>query len=390
MARTTADKIDFLMKLTNTSNAVLARALNFDASYISRLRNGKRGLPLSEPFIEPAAAFFAANIREDYGKAAAANMLQLRGAWPSDENEAAALLAEWLQPEPPVDPVERVIAAMRAPTPQTDASNMPYPAPGGVRALTSLYYGITGRRDGVIAFLSALCESGKPHTLLLTSDEDMAWLFEDETFARSWAALMGRLIRSGSRIIIIHSIGRDANDMWEAVRNWLPLYMTGAIQPYYYPRLRDGLLHRSLFVAAGHSALCSVSVQGQAGESMIQLLREKKAVQTLEQEFGAYLKQCRPLMGIALPTDQAELARMLRAFADAPGEPMVAFLDQAIVGVKKNAVVVKAEPPRMAFAIEEPRMVAAVEEYLQNLPHGVTLTGGQASNALERYIKGLR
>ena len=44
----------------------------------------------------------------------------------------------------------------------------------------------------------------------------------------------------------------------------------------------------------------------------------------------------------------------------------------------------------MAFAIEEPRMVAAVEEYLQNLPHGVTLTGGQASNALERYIKGLR
>ena len=60
MGQGVSGKIDFLMRVTGTSNAQLARALSFDASYISRIRSGKRGLPPELPFIEPAAAFFHA------------------------------------------------------------------------------------------------------------------------------------------------------------------------------------------------------------------------------------------------------------------------------------------------------------------------------------------
>ncbi len=384
-----AEKFDFLMRLTNTQNTVLARSLNFDASYISRIRSGKRGLPPSEPFIEPAAAYFARNIREEYQKAAVANELRLRRAWPSEEKEAAALLAAWLSSEPSENPVERVIAAMREGVPRMGTSEEIYSAASGSKVETALYYGNEGKRDGVIAFLSALCESGRPHTLLLTSDEDMAWLSEDEAFARAWASLLGRLIQNGSKVKIIHSVGRDVNEMWEAVRNWLPLYLSGSIQPFYYPRLRDGVFHRSLFVAEGHSALCSVSVQGQAGEPMNLLVWDKTAVRTLKQEFDAYLALCRPLMELVCPESAEELARLLRAFMDTPGEPLAAFLDHATVCVKNGAIVSKAEPPRMAFVISEPRMVAAVEEYLRSLPDGAALTGEDAAKAWKRYIEAL-
>ena len=40
-----ADKLNFLMKVTGTKNNMLSRALNFDASHISRIRTGQRGLP---------------------------------------------------------------------------------------------------------------------------------------------------------------------------------------------------------------------------------------------------------------------------------------------------------------------------------------------------------
>ena len=96
------------MKLTNTQNATLGRALNYDASYISRIRAG-------------------------YQKAALAEEMRLHRAWSADEQEAAALLSAWLHADPDAQsPVERVIAAMRE---GTDAFP---PVPPAISELCSL------------------------------------------------------------------------------------------------------------------------------------------------------------------------------------------------------------------------------------------------------------
>lgn len=54
-----ADKLNFLMKVTGTKNNMLGRVLSFDASHISRIRSGQRGLPSHREFIVPAAGYFA-------------------------------------------------------------------------------------------------------------------------------------------------------------------------------------------------------------------------------------------------------------------------------------------------------------------------------------------
>ena len=106
-------------------------------------------------------------------------------------------------------------------------------------------------------------KAGGSFDLLLFSDEDMVWLYEDEAFALRWNTLMLQLIHAGSRIRIVHTLGRNVQDMWEAVRSWLPLYSTGAVEPWYCPRLRDGIFKRTMFLASGHSALVASSVPGQ-------------------------------------------------------------------------------------------------------------------------------
>ena len=193
---------------------------------------------------------------------------------------------------------------------------------------------------------------------------------------------------SAAAMLQLISFSRNANEMWKAVQKWLPLYMTGAISPYYYPRLRDGIWHRTIFVARGHSAMVSSSVQGQTGERLNLLLRDKSAVDALKHEFNAYLALCRPLMEIAYPKNLSEVTPLYRAFLDAPGDLLLSVFEGMTICLKEEtgALIVKNAPPYAAFSLNEPRMVSAVEEYMLNLPEGGTLRGLEAAEALKKFI----
>jgi hypothetical protein len=84
--------------------------------------------------------------------------------------------------------------------------------------------------------------------MFLYSDEDMGWLTETG-FRAKWMALLPQALRRGHRITIIHTVNRGFDEMLSAIEKWLPIYMTGAVEPYYCPRPRDGILLRTLFIA---------------------------------------------------------------------------------------------------------------------------------------------
>ena len=291
MPKTIAEKIDFLMKLTNTRNSDLGQALNFDASYISRIRKGSRNLPTHKSFIGPASAFLARHITEAYQKDAMAKLTACGGQWPADVNEAAAFIAAWLEAPPDGRPVSMPLPAQKEP--ERDADE---------KSPVRFFYGNEGKRQAVKAFLSALLLLRvSPPPLFLFSDEAMLWLYERDGFAREWAELLVAYIRKGGRIKIVHTIKRDIGEMMEAVRKWTPLYATGAIESYYCPRIRDYIFRRSLFIAAGHSAIVSASIESRTEDMVNLLIAEPQAVAALEKEFVNYLSLCRPLFSIFTP-----------------------------------------------------------------------------------------
>ena len=80
-----------------------------------------------------------------------------------------------------------------------------------------------------------ILQEKEPQTLLLFSDENMAWLYEDTAFAARWAELFAQVLARGNRVRIVHTVSRNMNEMLEAVTKWVPIYMTGAVEPYHYP-----------------------------------------------------------------------------------------------------------------------------------------------------------
>ena len=340
------ERLDFLMKITNTKNSELGRALNFDASYISRIRAGKRGVPKHQKFVESAAAFFSHRLTEPYQRQIAAETICPGRDWPESRTEAAKTIARWMaqtRQEPEENPVHQFLAGISSPAPgAAPEPGEPLPVPAGPGE-TFFYYGNAGKRQAVEELLSELCSLGKPQTLMLWSDEDMAWLNEDPAFARSWKALLLRLLQSGSRIRIIHTVSRDRGEMLTAIRKWLPLYMGGAIEPWYCPLPRDGLTRRTLFLARGHSAVLSSSIRNQTRDKLNILLRAPRAVAALEREFEDFLSLCEPLMDIfPAPDNDKGLRRVMAAYRRMlalPGDlilagrfPSPATMPEAVVG----------------------------------------------------------
>lgn len=315
----TAEKLNIIMNITNTTNADLGQALHFDTSYVSRIRSGKRAIPKKIPFIDLAADYLADQITEDFQKTALSQLILKGEPIPSDKNGLKLLITDYLNNKADVDiaeePVAKLLNGMSAMMGhrQGAGSKGINVMPVSIQAAAaepdvaddsssvekmSIFYGNEGKRTAIRRFLQDLCGENRPFQLLLSSDEDMTWMIEDPAYAAEWLKLLSALLQNGSRIRIIHHVNRSLAEMLNAIVQWSPLYMSGAIEPYYYPFIRDGVYRRSIFIAEGHSAVFSTSVGENTANMSNFLTYDKTLVDSLSQEFSNYFSLCKPLMQI--------------------------------------------------------------------------------------------
>ncbi|MGI5912552.1 MAG: transcriptional regulator [Syntrophomonadaceae bacterium] len=327
---TFAEKLDLLMKITNTSNSLLARNISMDASFISRLRRGIRTPAKNVNYIKSMAEYFARNCRAEYQKTAlqeailSTSEIQLAG-----EETITEALYRWLG-EKDQEEYQMIEGFF------DDFSHFQFKKIGQIAAddvniinskplpEVNVYYGVEGKQTAVLTFLSLVLQSPKPQTLLLFSDEDLGWLIDNREFTAKWAALLLQVIKNGNTIKIIHNINRNLDEMLAAIREWLPIYMTGAIQPYYYPKTRDGLFRRTLFIAPDTAAVTSSST-GNAFQNAANLLfTTKRPVQALIQEYNDILNMCRPLMRIITPfNNNTDYFKILAEFEEEEGNAII-------------------------------------------------------------------
>ncbi len=296
-----SEKLRFLMDVTQTSNSALAHAVKLDASYISRLRAGKRQCPRDGNYIHAMAAFFARHCEEEYQRRALSDVLGMQ-AVPPEDALFTLQISRWLTADKAgesaaVGQFLGGLSGIRV-APVACAPAEPLTTADHHRPLVSVYYGVEGKRQAVREFLREISERGLPVTLLLYSDEETSWMAEDIAFAREWATLMFRVLAQGNRIRIVHTIQRDLDEMLRAISQWMPLYQTGSIEPYFYPKKRDGIFKQTMFIAPETGAVISSSVGDSISGAANLLFRDKTAVAAYTEEFLQYLRLCRPLMRI--------------------------------------------------------------------------------------------
>lgn len=95
--------------------------------------------------------------------------------------------------------------------------------------------------------------------------------------------------------------------------------MTGAIEPYCYQRLRDGLFQRTMFIAPNTAAIISSSVQQDTGGMLNLFLTDKAAISALVTEYERYFVLCRPLMRVFTGRDTEGFYQAIAGLGAAEG-----------------------------------------------------------------------
>ena len=340
------DKLNAVIKIAGISNNKLARLTNIDASYVSRIRNGIRMPSASSAIYEVLSRVLYDEI-EKGGKLEELKRL-IRGINPEVNENLYAVYNKWLCNSTVGDGyIEAFLGSI---------DQMSFPEPGFLKRLmeaetlenghaSSLetagnieissvedlirgdldpvslhaefaykeqtsYLDDVGLQEAVVRFLSEAIRSDAKE-IYLYSERQIEWMTKDPIFRTKWALMMKRLIMRGIRIKIIHNIDRNVSEMVNAVRSWLPLYMTGMIESYYTNIKGGKRFQHTMFVCPDVACICGVHLFGDP-HAMFHYCTENETVSYYAELFHSFMAKCMPLVQIekgSLPLVQIGISK---------------------------------------------------------------------------------
>ena len=311
------EKFDLLLKELEINVSKMAAALHYDASYISKIRTGKRAPSNPAAFAENVCGYVVRNCigEEELKKAAALT----GGTAEQLENQETYFqtLQNWLcladfvktdyissflqkMDEFNLDDYIRVIHFDSFKIPK-----VPFQLP-----VSRHYYGLKEMREGELDFLKHTVLSKSMEPLHLCSDMPVEDMAQDEEFARKYMFGLAMVLKKGLHIHIIHEVERPMKDMMLGLENWIPLYMTGQISPYYLKGIQNKV-YSHLHYSSGQAAMTGDCISGHHENAHYYLTSHKEEVERCRKNTEYLLKKASPLMDIYREEKKEQLYEFL-------------------------------------------------------------------------------
>ena len=175
-----AEKLTFLMHITETSNKELAAELSVDPSMISLMRTGKRKLSKNPAQAKKMALFFARRCPAAFQRQALSEMLGQVSISTSMPTEVLAdRLESWLQGESG-SIADAVLSGIRTFPTLEESEQAPFPASTPApEGQTLFFYGEEGRREVMGRVMQELQHMETPGSILTVVDDNLEWLLSD-------------------------------------------------------------------------------------------------------------------------------------------------------------------------------------------------------------------
>lgn len=290
-----------LLEALSVSVSDLARALNYDTSYLSRVRSGQRTPADLRGFSAEVAKYAAGRFT---GEPQRLTVAQLIGVSPKDLSDDAAyyrLLLKWLTGDGRsgansvmafLETLDRFdqegyLKAIRYG--EWKVPTVPFSFP-----TTKRYYGAEEMKKGVLDFLKVTAFSKSEEPAILYNGIPLEESGEDD-FRKKYRFGLAVLVKKGLQLRMIHDIGHPFSELMQSLSGYIPFYMSGQLTPYWLEN--GGAFCRSLQVS-GAAAIAGECVADGVSHGMACLTKGREELSFYGMQAEDLLKKSRPLMEI--------------------------------------------------------------------------------------------
>lgn len=300
-----SEHFDLLISTLQISLKELSKVLNFDSSYLSRIRNGQRTPANIDLFIHDVCQYITRKYNDTESLLAIASIMEcpveqltedadsyfsLLSQWfGSDNTKESQQIGNFLKnlDEFNLDDYIRAIHfdELKVPT-------VPFHLP-----TSKQYYGIEQMKQGELDFFKTTALSKSKEDIFMCSDMPMADMAEDVEFGKKWMFGIAACLKKGLRLNIIHNIDRPFHEMMLGLESWIPIYMTGQISPFYLKGITTNFYHHFNYVS-GPVALIGECINGYHKDGKYYLTNNKDELKYYKKKAANLLSKATPLMEI--------------------------------------------------------------------------------------------
>ena len=358
-----------LQDTLNITNVELSKAVGYDSSFISRLKNKERKPANIDNFIGRLVDYIV--YQNTVEKNSLATLIHCSKEDLQNNETLSESLRNWLcSKHNKNSDIYNFLSKLDTFSLNdyigTDFSKIKVPTTPIIFKNSKTFFGVEGRKQAEGEFLKTTLLSKSTEPIFFYSDLPMSNAGNDENFKKKWVLAMSMLLKRGLHLNMIHNLERPINELFLGLENWIPIYMTGSITPYYFKTPPSNFFQIS-HCTSGSIALSGECLRNNENTSRFYLTSKINEVDFAKEKSKYMLSKATPLMKIYKEYENDKFDEFMKNNSDDDIQIIKKDLFKNIdfyINDSKWIVINKKISPEIHFVIYHEKLIHAIKDFL--------------------------
>ena len=332
-----------LISLFNINVSDLARFIGYDASYLSKIRSGIRKPYNFKDFTNSICQYITNNYLNSSYKSTLKDILKCKDIDLDDKELILDKLYYWLTNNVLKNDNDNMNSFFQ----KLDGFDLNdyikaikfdkliVPTLPKILFKTKIYYGFEGCKEAQLEVLKQIAFSKNKEEIFWYSNLPFDEMSKDLKFSKKYMMYLAFILKKGFKLNIVHDLDRPFNELLLGLEGWIPLYMTGQINPYYF-KDNSNLIYSQIECSSDSSILHGEVITGNLDSAKLLVSNKKEDIEYYSKTSKLLLKKASSLMDIYNSSKKNEFNKVI--------------LDNiSIKGIRKNILL---SIPSYTFSLE--------------------------------------